>query len=350
MTAPLRIAIAGRFYWHNGSSHALLGYVRAAQRLGLDVRASHLGIVDEIVQQKVPTADADWKADLLVMVCEERFLEPEARKKIEVLYPRSRRILIDPDGRYSPLIDVGNDANHPTPESRAEWVADFDELSDVIVQPSIGAPAPGTQRFLYFGVDTHRKRPARSIQQKTYDIVYVGTNWYRWRDIVWLVEGLSAVRDRVERIAIFGQWWTGESAEGCEAETYSTPEYLRNHSVETLPSAPFDDVEMTMGSGRLSPILIRPVLSALEMATPRMFETFVANTVPVLPPYFRYASALYGEGVAPLILPEAPAPAIGDLLDNYADSVALAEEIASKLTRDHSYERRLSQLVEIGIT
>jgi hypothetical protein len=107
---------------------------------------------------------------------------------------------------------------------------------------------------------------------------------------------------------------------------------------------------MTMGSGRLSPILIRPVLSALEMATPRMFETFVANTVPVLPPYFRYASALYGEGVAPLILPEAPAPAIGDLLDNYADSVALAEEIASKLTRDHSYERRLSQLVEIGIT
>ena len=107
MTAPLRIAIAGRFYWHNGSSHALLGYSRAARRLGHDLRASLLGIVDDVVQQKVPTADPEWKADLLVLVCEERFLQSKARQQIDALYPRSRRVLIDPDGRYAPIIDVG---------------------------------------------------------------------------------------------------------------------------------------------------------------------------------------------------------------------------------------------------
>jgi hypothetical protein len=112
MTAPLRIGIAGRFYWHNGSSHALPGYIRAARELGHDVRASLLGIVDEVVRATVPTADRDWKADLRVLVCEERFRDPEVRRKIDSLYPRSQRVLIDPDGRYSPVTTAGTDSNH----------------------------------------------------------------------------------------------------------------------------------------------------------------------------------------------------------------------------------------------
>jgi hypothetical protein len=70
-------------------------------------------------------------------------------------------------------------------------VADFDERSDVIVQPSLGAPAPGTRRFLYFGVDAHRRREPSPVERKPYDIVYVGNNWYRWHDVCWLVDSHS---------------------------------------------------------------------------------------------------------------------------------------------------------------
>jgi hypothetical protein len=349
MSAPLRIGIAGRFLWHSGSSHALLGYVRAGERLGFDVRASLLGEVDKLVRSKVPTASPDWSPDLMVLVCEERFMTDEARQQLDVVCPRSRRVLIDPDGRYSPLTAFGNDANHPSAESRDEWVADFDSLSDVILQPSLGDPAPGTQRFLYFGIDVHRDRPVAAAG-KPFDIVYVGNNWYRWHDMVWLVNGLAPVRSRGARIAVFGQWWTGEPAPGCESQTASEAGFLAGHGVETFPSAPFDDVERTMGLGRLSPILIRPVLAALQLATPRMFETFAADTVPMLPPSFRYARALYGDRVDPLLLPDDPAAAVAEMLEHPDDCVALAKEIRAALAREHTYEVRLTQLVEIALS
>jgi hypothetical protein len=350
MKQPLRIAFAGRFYWHNGSSHALLGYVRAGRRLGYDVRASMLGIVDEIVQQKVPVAAPDWKPDLMVLVCEERFLKPWARRKLEVTVPRSQRVLIDPDGRYSQVTKVGGDWNHRSQRSRNAWASDFERLSDIILQPTLGMPAPGASRFLYFGVDVHRDRPMPKSGVKAYDILYVGNNWYRWHDVVWLVNGLSRIRATVSRIAIFGQWWFGDPVPGCEPHTYSDPEFLRANQVETYPSVPFDHVEVAMGRGRLSPILIRPVLNALDLATPRMFETFAADTVPVLPPYFRHAAALYGDDVEALRLPNDPADAVGSILDNYPVYVELAREIRAKLAREHSYKVRLSELVDFGLS
>jgi hypothetical protein len=348
MSRPLRVAIAGRFYWHNGSSHALLGYARAAERLGIDARASLLGIVDETVQQKVSTASADWNADLLVLVCEELFLRQDARQQLEALYPRSRRVLIDPDGRYSPLTNIGIDANHATEEARAEWVTEFESLADKIVQPSLGASAPGTHSFLYFGVDNHRTRHGTD-PRKAYDLIYVGNNWHRWRDITWLVESLAPVRAAVERIAVFGQWWTGETVAGCEAEIFSDPHFLRENGVETHPPVPFDDVELTMARGRISPVLVRPILNALHLATPRMFETFVAGTVPILPPYFAHAPDLYGDRVRPLQLPAAPAETILGILTQYESFVELTREVADMLGRDHSYEKRWSQLLDIGL-
>jgi hypothetical protein len=284
-----------------------------------------------------------------MLVCEERFLTPEARRQLEVACPRSRRVLIDPDGRYSPLITLEADANHATPESRDEWVAEFEGLSDIILQPSLGAPAPGTEPFLYFGIDTHRQRPPCG-ESKQFDIVYVGNNWYRWQDMVWFVNAWSRVRDRVARMAVFGQWWTGDPAPGCEPQTYSHPTFLADSGVDTFPPAPFDDVELTMGRGRLSPIFIRPVLRAMELATPRMFETFAADTVPILPPYFGYARALFGEAVQPLLMPDDPADAIVAILENYACHAAAAREVAARLAQEHSYEVRLVQLVELALS
>jgi glycosyltransferase involved in cell wall biosynthesis len=345
--STLRIAFVGRFYWHNGSSHALLGYVRAGRKLNYDVRVSALGVFDEVVGRNLPVADADWKPDVMAFVFEERFLREKGFEAAERLVPRSRRLVIDPDGKYFEPVTAGTDTNHPTADSRAVWSADFERLSDTILQPRLGPGVRGTESFLYFGVDRHREHQAsdRGNGHTDYDLVYVGSNWYRWHDIVWLLGGLAPVRQSLGRMAVFGRYWSGEPLNGYEEFTSSSPEYLRAHGVETHDSVPFDAVESTMAKGRLNPILVRPILNELNLVTPRMFETFAAGTVPILPPYMRHAPALYGAEVAPLCLPDDPGDAVVSILDDYDQYRQLAEDIRAKLARDHNYEKRLEQLL-----
>jgi len=100
-----------------------------------------------------------------------------------------------------------------------------------------------------------------------------------------------------------------------------------------------------MGQSRLHPVLLRPALNTLGFVTPRMFETFMADTVPILPPYFKHASALYGPEAESLFLGYRPAEAVLEILNRYSDYVALARDIAAKLVREHSYDVRLEELL-----
>lgn len=346
MGKRLRILFIGCFRYNCGSSHALLGYFRAAQHLGFDLRASILGQVDQSVQKKVPVAPADWIPDLGVMVFEsEQFLSLADLSRIERIVPRSHRVIIDPDGNYLEIVRDGADTNHPTEESLHYWSAFYRQLSDTVLQPRLGPMEPGTQRFLYFGLDLHRPGDPRANSEKLYDLLYIGNNWYRWHDIVWLLGQLQTIRPKLGRIAIFGKDWFGETATGYEECTYSDPTMLEAHGVETYGSVPFDEVEPRMGQGKLHPIFIRPILNALKLITPRMFETFAADTVPILPPYFHHAAALYGEKVRPLCLPPNPNDSILSMLDNYSDYVCLAFEIRNELITAHSYESRLAELI-----
>src|SRR5439155_351652 len=142
-----------------------------------------------------------------------QFLSPGALAAIERLVPRSRRLVIDCDGMYSPQARSGSDTNHPGPDSWASWAELYQRLSDTVLQPCLGSPAPGAQRFLYQGVDPERARAAASAAPKEYDLIYVGNNWYRWPDISWLFKGLAAVRAKLGRIAIFGSYWDADHPE-----------------------------------------------------------------------------------------------------------------------------------------
>jgi hypothetical protein len=344
--ARIRVAFVGRFYWHNGSSHALLGYVRAGQRRNYDVRVSALGIFDEIVGRNVPVADREWTPDVMVFVFEERFLREDGFAAAERLVPRARRLVIDPDGKYSEAVAVGNDTNHETADSRRVWSAEFERLSDTILQPRLGSGPPNSKSFLYFGIDVHgHVSRARIAGQHEYDVLYVGNNWYRWHDFVWLLEGLAPVRSQLGRIGVFGQYWSGEPLVGYEEHTQSDPELLRRYGVDVAPSVPFDGVEGSMSRGRVNPVFVRPVLGRLKHVTPRMFETFAADTVPMLPPYLDYASDLYGPLAKILQLPDVPGPAVLSTLSAYSDRLAVAREIREHLVREHCYDVRLDQLL-----
>lgn len=342
---PLKIAFVGRYYWHNGSSHALLGYYRAGLHLGHDVRVSAIGIIDEVVRDKVPVASKDWRPDLMVLVFEERFLRGEGFACVEKVVPRERRLVIDPDGKYSDAVRAGTDSNHDTPDSQTLWSGDFDRLSDIVLQPTLGVPGNGARRFLYFGVDRHRQQDPGARNEKPYDIVYVGNNWYRWTDVAWLIRSLAPVRSRIGRIGIFGRYWSGDPLPGYEEHTRSDRAFLDEHGVEVHRSVPFDGVEAAMGAGRLCPILVRPVLAALQLVTPRMFETFAAATVPLLPPHLQYTKALFGGGADGHFLTEQPVERVLAALDDYERHVRSAQDIRAELALHHSYEQRLAQLL-----
>jgi hypothetical protein len=348
MGAALRILFIGCFRFNCGSSHALLGYARAAARRGYDLRVSSLGLVDESVREKVAVAGQSWTPDVAVMVFEsEQFLNAAGLGWIERKIPRAHRLIIDPDAKYSERVSIGADANHVTANSREFWRALYERLSDTILQPSLGPMMNGARRFLYFGVDLYRSPPPRAEREgeKTFDLIYVGNNWYRWHDVQWLACRLSKIRERLARIALFGSYWSGEPMPGFAEHTYSDPRFLLAHEIESYPSVAFDEVERQMGRGKFHPVFVRPVLNLLRMVTPRMFETFAADTVPLLPPYFKHACDLYGVEAAKLSLTEDPADSIMRMMQDYREYASISLAIRERLAHEHSYDRRLEELL-----
>ena len=205
---PLRIALVGHFLHNSGCSKAILGYVNAAKLLGFELKVSKLSVLDRIVSQQYPLAETDWKPDLLVIIFESfQFLSESSITQIENLVPRKKRLIVDQDGKFSDVKFIGSDYNHIDANDRQVWLSLYRRLSDHIVQPALLEPADGATSFLFFGVDKHSTINGGKLSPKLYDIAYVGNNWYRWRDIVWFIEGLKRIRSELGRIALFGKWW-----------------------------------------------------------------------------------------------------------------------------------------------
>ena len=140
MSNPKRkIAFVGNFKYNCGSSNALLGYIKAGPALNCDVQVSDFGYLDRVIQSSVPVANRDWQPDLLIIVYESYpFLSENDIEEICSFVPRSKRIIIDSDGKYLRPVFGINDSNHPTPDSYDNWTKLYDSLADTILQPYIG--------------------------------------------------------------------------------------------------------------------------------------------------------------------------------------------------------------------
>jgi len=345
---PIRISIVGHLLWESGCAHAILGYVRAAKSLGHDVRVSTLSLLDDVIPKHLPIAGPEWTPDLLVIVFESyQFLSRAALKQLKTLAPRDRRIVMDNDGKYSATTCCLDDTNHPSENSRQQWRETYDELSDRILQPTLGVPANGARSFLFFGFDKHGPDAVSQPRPKAYDIAYIGSNWYRWRDLEWFIRSLEPIRAGLGRIALFGKWWDGKPFAGLENYTFSDPSFLIKHRVEVNRSVPFGHVEETMANARINPIFLRPALRALQFVTPRMFETFKADTVPLLRPELAYTASLYSNEILPSFLLDDPAHRVHFVLSHYDDMINRARKVSARLREAHSYEARIAELLRV---
>ena len=195
----MKIAFVGNYEYHCGSSNALLGYIKAGKKLNYDIRPSEFGYIDSTIRSSIPTADKSWQPDLLVIVYESySFLSEEQIEKICSKVPRSKRIIIDPDGKYSSHVSYNNDTNHSTSDSYEFWTDLYNSLSDIILQPFFGdMKNKNAQSFLFFGMDNNL--PEFGGRPKDFDLLYVGNNWYRWHAIERFIKMLTPIRSRLKK-------------------------------------------------------------------------------------------------------------------------------------------------------
>ncbi|MEK7573129.1 MAG: hypothetical protein AAB531_01765 [Patescibacteria group bacterium] len=343
-----RIAFVGDFKYNFGSSNTILNYVRTGAALGYEFRVSEFGNIDKIVRGSIPVAKKNWKPDLFVFVYESyQFLSDEDIDQICSFIPRSQRIIIDPDGKYSQPESISGDTNHSTPDSYKYWKNLYDVLSDIVLQPTIKpVESKKIQSFLYFGMgyknSSFIKRP------KKFDLIYVGNNWYRWSAIYFLIKAIAPIRSRLKRVALIGEYWSNKILPVYEGTTYSDVNFLKKNNIEILEPTPYGQVETTMSMGLINPVFVRPILNKLKFVTPRMFETFTADTVPLIPKYFTHAQDLYGSDVNKLLLSNNPTRDILKILDNYKTYNNLCREIREMLNKKHSYKTRINQLLKFA--
>jgi Asp-tRNA(Asn)/Glu-tRNA(Gln) amidotransferase A subunit family amidase len=135
--------------------------------------------------------------------------------------PRSRRVVIDCDGRYNDLINVHGDFNHRTEAESTAYMGFCDAVADKIYQPSPTPLRPNVGTFLFHIYDPAWEAPL-DFSAKDFSIVYVGHSKFRWHGMAQVLRAVEPVRSKVGRIGLFGYGWDRQPDWAAQA----SPKYL----------------------------------------------------------------------------------------------------------------------------
>jgi glycosyltransferase involved in cell wall biosynthesis len=340
-------------YWQledAGSAQTIANYARAAPELGHEVVL--YGPDDD---RGAVTCSSDvGAADVVIFLLEWNiYLHQNHPFPLEEPLRRSRReqrVIVDDDGMYNDRVAVGGDYNHPAESDSHARIELYDSIADHILQPSLHPLRPNVHPFLFHGYSPDWEVPL-DFTGKDYGMVYVGSNWFRWRALRRVLEAIQPVRADVGPIAVAGHgwnempWWV---AQPLRDDAYFTdPDYLRALDIELRPAVPIDHVVKTMSLGVFNPVLVRPTFNHLRLVNPRLFETAAANTVPLFGLDSEHVRAIYGDAALELVLSEDPTEQILDVLkrpERYRDII---EELRRHLARHHSFTVRVREFVSL---
>jgi hypothetical protein len=280
--------------------------------------------------------------------------------------PRERRIIIDCNGRYNETIRVEHDFNHLEKldgHQGWEWVEGFQAVSDKILQPTLNPLRSDVRSFLFHaydpdGVARSHKTTSEAVRRwagegsngKRYGVTYVGNNWQRWSQIRKFLETIEPLKEILGPICLAGWDWGKRPEWAIElglAGVDLDPSLLERLSVETRDAIPFDQVVDFVSQGRFSPIFHRPLYTRLGLVTNRTFETFHADTIPLLMLPDNLVETIYG--------PDARLLAPGEDLRRRLEEITHHPEVywdavlktRSYLSKHHSYTQRFEELLSI---
>jgi len=280
--------------------------------------------------------------------------------------PKERRVIIDCCGRYNDTIRVEHDFNHLEKmdgHQGWEWIEGFQAVADTILQPTLRPLRADVRPFLFHAYDpasvavnyTSAAEAAYTWSDarngsKPYDIIYVGNNWQRWSQIRSLLESLEPIRRKLGRICLAGWDWEKRPDWAVQlgiAGADLDPDLLARLNIETRLAVPFDEVVDFVGQARFCPVIHRPLYNELGIVTNRTFETFCADTMPLLmlPP--ELVETTYGVNAKLLRLEgdsAAHLEAVTRQPEVYWEAVLQTREY---LAAQHSYQKRFQELLEI---
>lgn len=287
---------------------------------------------------------------------------PELARVIDGI-PRERRIIVDLWGRYNDTIRVDGDFNHLEKLDGHlgwEWIEAFDAISNRILQPTYHPLKEGVQSFLFHGYESSeviqpysdageaaRAWHNASECEKSYGILYIGNNWQRWSQLIYLFNELRPIRSKVGPIGLIGwnwdqrpDWAIYQGISGVDTD----PAALSSLEVQIQSAVRFDQVIGLMSCSRFVPVIHRPLFRHLGYVTNRTFETFCANTLPILLLPHEFVESVYGPDALKLIPGEDVANYINDTLrdsESYWDAVLKTRE---RLAKHHSFDVRFQEL------
>lgn len=275
--------------------------------------------------------------------------------------PRERRIAVDLWGRYNDTIRLEHDFNHLQKldgHAGWEWEEGLRAISDTILQPTLSPLRSGVGSFLFHGYDqasvvnphSTAREAATAWARKAYGVAYVGSNWQRWGEVRRFLEGYAPARDRVGRVLLAGWDWTARPDWAVKMGIMgidTDPALLARLGVEVRDGVRFDEVVALLSQARFAPVLHRPLFRHLGLVTNRTFETFHADSLPVLMLPREFVAAIYGEAALALVPGDDIAAHLDDALgrpEAYWDAVL---QTRAHLARRHSYAQRLRELAAL---
>jgi hypothetical protein len=333
-----------------GNTHAVANYVRVAPEYG------HTVALYGDPQAYLPALKFSrdvTKFDRVAYLFESEIYRVDPLHEATMLarIPREHRIVFDMDGMYNPVIELdGYDFNHRSEEERAAWAEYYEALSDRVAKPTIAKPDhPRVSPMIFYGYDPALELNEADAPAKQYDILHVGHNWWRWREVDQeLLPAFEKIRGQIGEIGFIGLWWDGPPQEGPDAGPQlafqSDPERFRRLRIRTSDAVMYTDVVRTMSSAKINIFTQRPVLHHLKHLTLKYFEIFYADTIPLLMLDSDLAVAVYGPAASELVLPGRVTEKIADALDRPDHYREVVQNVRRHLAANYSYGRRMEEL------
>ena len=335
-----------------GSAQDMYYYARIAQQMGHEVVLFGDPGKPSSFNYTTDVKDDDIAVFIFEFTTELQFGDLLSWGRILGKIPRSRRIVIDCDGKYNDALTPVGDINHASAEVSREWIEICDSISDTIVQPTYHPLRPKVKPFFFHGYDPSWDVPL-DFSQKKFGMVYVGNNWFRWRSLSRVLKTIEKVRSQVGGMAIVGNGWDRPAPWAkpvLPEDAYKNdPPYLASLGVEVVPPIHFNEVIGWMSRGHFSPVIYRPLFDHLNLVTCRTFETPAANTIPLFCQEPQFVEDVYGRAGLELVMPlENPENKILDFFERPGWYMEVVKELREVLTQRYSYASRVRELVEMA--
>jgi len=334
-----------------GSIQAVASYVRAGDELG------HTIALYGQPDPKYP--GMRWSQDLgkfdhVVFICEFGigWMSGLRMSRILTEVPRTKRAILDADGMYNPVLCIDMyDRNHRDDHGRAFWVGHCDALADKILQPTCEPLQPTVLPVPFYGYDPSL-RVEPGTRPKSFDIVHVGHNWWRWREVSSsLLPAIERIRPQLDGICFVGLWWdmvpAGAREDGLEIAFEFDLVRFGRLGIQIKPAVPFTQVASAMSEGRVTIMTQRPLFRRLKLLTAKYFEIFCADTIPLVMLDPAHAESVYGPAGRELALNGNIADKLLDAVQNPHKYQDIVRDVRRHLAKHHSYHNRTQQLIEV---